>query len=470
VWTPDRTRAANRCQARIRFDDRMTTVHNPIQMPDHSPAAGETIGQRLKRLRLQRSLSQRELAAPGVSYAYISRIEAGTRQPSVKALRRLAAKLGVSAAYLETGSDLDPTETRELQLSDIELAIRLGEKDSLEAPLRALVADAVAHGDHPCALRARVALAAIAQDRGDFTEAVELLEAALDGEAFDPVSMVDIYSQLARAYVGSGRTRDAVDLFERCLAEVIDGDAALEARYATLLSYALSDVGEIARAEDVVQHALERSKDTEDPYTRVRLYWSMARLAHTEGRPSVALANVRKAIALLQATEDTLHLARAHILAAGITLSREDADSADHHLDQAEHLLGGSAAAEDLIEIKIRRSHVATLRGEAKHAITAARDALAIIDTNDILDRGLAHAALANGLALNGDVQAADEAFTRAVDLLVEQGRWRDATNACRAWARMLREQGDEQRAIDVLDRAAELGTRAAPEGARTGH
>ncbi|HEY4908360.1 MAG TPA: helix-turn-helix transcriptional regulator, partial [Methylomirabilota bacterium] len=43
---------------------------------DSPPAAGETIGERLKRLRLERGLSQRELAAPGVSYAYISRIEA----------------------------------------------------------------------------------------------------------------------------------------------------------------------------------------------------------------------------------------------------------------------------------------------------------------------------------------------------------------------------------------------------------
>src|SRR3954465_2876164 len=76
---------------------------------DGTPAAGETIGQRLKRLRLERGLSQRELAAPGVSYAYLSRIEAGTRQPSVKALRRLAAKLGVTADYLETGSSIDPS-------------------------------------------------------------------------------------------------------------------------------------------------------------------------------------------------------------------------------------------------------------------------------------------------------------------------------------------------------------------------
>src|SRR5712692_6035185 len=92
---------------------------------DPSPAAGETIGQRLKRLRLEQGLSQRELAAPGVSYAYISRIEAGTRQPSVKALRRLASKLGVTADFLETGSQLGPEEDRELRLADLELAMRL---------------------------------------------------------------------------------------------------------------------------------------------------------------------------------------------------------------------------------------------------------------------------------------------------------------------------------------------------------
>lgn len=63
----------------------------------------ETVGERLKRLRLDRGLSQRELAAPGVSYAYVSRIEAGTRNPSVKALRKLAARLDVPATYLEDG-------------------------------------------------------------------------------------------------------------------------------------------------------------------------------------------------------------------------------------------------------------------------------------------------------------------------------------------------------------------------------
>ena len=433
--------------------------------PDPLPAAGETIGQRLKRLRLERGLSQRELSAPGVSYAYISRIEAGTRQPSVKALRRLAAKLRVSADYLETGSDLGPSDTRELRLSDLELAIRLGEWEGIDQPLAEAIGEAVAAGDYATALRARVAAASLAQERGEQARAAELLEAALAGEPFSPVERFEIYANLGRAYAASGRAREAVDLYERCIAAVQDDPRhdTVEARYATLLSYALSDMGELARAEQVVQHALERVKDSEDPYMRVRLYWSMARLAHAEGRATVALTNVRKAIALLQATDDTFHLARAHILAAGITLSRDNADAAERHLDHAERLLGTSAAVEDLLEIKIRRSRIATLRDRADAAIALAREALELIGEDDPLDRGLAYSALADGLALDSQHEAAGEAYEQAVALLEQQGRWRDATNACRSWGRMLRQSGREERALDVLDRAAELGMRASP-------
>jgi len=70
----------------------------------------ETVGQRLRRLRIEGHFSQRDLAGPGVSYAYISRIEADARRPSVKALRLLAEKLGVSVEYLETGTDNTATD------------------------------------------------------------------------------------------------------------------------------------------------------------------------------------------------------------------------------------------------------------------------------------------------------------------------------------------------------------------------
>ena len=68
-----------------------------------------TVGERIRERRLALGLSQRNLACEGVSFAYISRLEANARQPSLKALRKMASKLGVSLHWLETGED-DPAE------------------------------------------------------------------------------------------------------------------------------------------------------------------------------------------------------------------------------------------------------------------------------------------------------------------------------------------------------------------------
>ncbi len=78
-----------------------------------------TIGDRIRQRRLELGLSQRELASEGVTYAYISRLEANARRPSIRALRQLAPRLGVSVHWLETG-EADPAE----QLAQIVLEHR----------------------------------------------------------------------------------------------------------------------------------------------------------------------------------------------------------------------------------------------------------------------------------------------------------------------------------------------------------
>src|SRR5438045_4888235 len=149
----------------------------------------ESIGGRLRRLRLERQLSQRELASPGVSYAYISRIEAGARRPSVKALRQLAPKLGVSVEYLETGRDLSEREQRELRLAEAELKLRL-EQDSgeAEAEFRALLAEAEAAGDTEAAARARMGLGELADRRGEVATATAEREEARAAAVLAPAA------------------------------------------------------------------------------------------------------------------------------------------------------------------------------------------------------------------------------------------------------------------------------------------
>jgi transcriptional regulator with XRE-family HTH domain len=78
------------------------------------PAA---VGRRLKEARVAAGFSQRQLSFPGCSAAYISRLEAGDRVPSLQLLRKLAAKLDADEQYLATGvervTQLPPEQVEE---------------------------------------------------------------------------------------------------------------------------------------------------------------------------------------------------------------------------------------------------------------------------------------------------------------------------------------------------------------------
>jgi transcriptional regulator with XRE-family HTH domain len=429
-------------------------------------SSAETIGARLKRLRLQRGLSQRDLSSPGVSYAYISRIEAGARTPSVKALRKLAQKLEVSVEYLETGRDIREVDDRELQLADAELELRLSDDfKEAEEKLERVLAEATAAGDVASATRARIALGLAAAGRGSHLEAVERLESAVaDDTAPPPQHRPDVYTTLGQAYAALGAADRAVRLFENCLARVTDAvpeDTAAQIRYATFLSYALADNGQYERAGDVVREALARADDGVDPYTRVRLYWSLARLRAIEGQSAEALEYIRSAIALLKATDDTVTLARAYLLAAGVELRNRSVAEARRHLELAEALLGATAERVDLGMLRIGQSRLATLEGDAPRAVERARDSLALLGDFHGDTQGAAVHALASGLALQGDDTGANDAYRRAVDLLTAHARRADAGEAALEWANFLRERGREEEAEPILRRAYDLGVDA---------
>jgi tetratricopeptide (TPR) repeat protein len=410
-------------------------------------------------------MSQRELSAPGVSYAYISRIEAGTRQPSVKALRMLARKLGVSAEYLETGSDLTDAAQRELRLADSELRLRLDDdREGAESALAELLEDATAAGDRPAALRATVALGLAAARRDDHADAVRLLEEAIESATLSPSERPDVFATLGHSYSVLGRADQAVQLFERSLGEATrkaPDDAAMQVRFATYLSYALADLGELGRAESVMSDALDRAGDAADPYTRVRLYWSLARLSELEGKSTAALEYVRRAIALLETTEDTLHLARAHVLCAWIMGSQ--GKDAERHLVIAEQLFGPRPDREDLALLRIEQARRAVLVEDGDTAVQRAQEALELLGRQHGAEQGAAWWAYADGLALRSDADKSNEAYGKAVDLMAKNRSWREAAQACRAWGKMLRNAGRESEALDVLERATDLAVKGDP-------
>jgi tetratricopeptide (TPR) repeat protein len=438
--------------------------------PPEGPAAAESIGQRLRRLRHERGLSQRELASPGVSYAYISRIEAGARRPSVKALRMLASKLRVSADYLETGSEIREVDARELRIADAELELRLSEDTGkAEAALRRLYDEAVTAGDTVAAARAGIALGLAAATAARNTEAIERLETGLELSAVSPSARPDAFATLGRAYSAAGQPEQAVQVFERCLdrlAEDAPGDLAAQVRFTTYLSYALTDANDLERARSVLDEALDKAEGLTDAYSRVRLYWSLARLNDLEGRPAAALDYVRRAIALLTVTDDTLHLARAHLLCGGVLMTQGRTEEAGLHFDLAEGLLGPNPEPLDVANLYTDQARRAAVLGDGEEAVRRARAALDAIGAEFPPERGNALWALAEGLALTGDADGADAAFQEATALLEEQGHRRDYVESYRAWGKFLRRSGREEEALEVLEKAADLA--AAPGGSDT--
>ncbi|MGZ4129916.1 MAG: helix-turn-helix domain-containing protein [Actinomycetota bacterium] len=59
-------------------------------------------GSRLRKMRLSRDMTQKQLAGDRYTHAYVSSIEAGRRMPSRDALEHFASQLGVDVDELLT--------------------------------------------------------------------------------------------------------------------------------------------------------------------------------------------------------------------------------------------------------------------------------------------------------------------------------------------------------------------------------
>src|SRR5256714_278640 len=240
---------------------------------------------------------------------------------------------------------------RELRIADAELELRLaGNSEEAETRLSALREEAIGAGDTVAASRASIALGLAAAASGRNAEAIVLLQEGLELAPVSPGARPDVFATLGHAYAASGRPERAVEVFQGCLDELREldtSDLTAEIRFATYLSYALTDLGDLGHAQAVLDETLERADELSDAYSRVRLYWSLARLNDVRGRPAAALDCVRRAMALLAVTDDPLPLARAPVLCSGILMSPGRAGAAGRRHDAAERLFGQSPDVED---------------------------------------------------------------------------------------------------------------------------
>jgi tetratricopeptide (TPR) repeat protein len=415
------------------------------------------VGRRLREARERAGLSQRQLSFEGCSPAYISRIEAGERIPSLQLLREMGRRLGVSEDWLATGLDRDLL-AEDRTLLDAEIALRFNELETAESLYSQALEAATTNNERA---RALAGLGQIAFERGEPRRAVQCLEQAVALARTDAADQPSLADTLGRAYATLDDLEPAIRLFRQSLERANQRKNSPEAvRFGVLLANAYIDKGEFDEAGRVLKQTVEKAENARDPVFRARIYWSLSRLHAMQKEPEPAARYARKALELLELTEHTTYAARAHQLLAHVELDRGNADEALEILDRGFPLVqqGGNRVEEALFQLEKARALVRLSRRE--EATRLAADSADVLEAASPVDAGRGHTVVAEVYEQLGDTDRAIATYERAAELLsVNPNRYLLEVYA--KLADLLEAEGRKDDALEVLKKAVAAQSRA---------
>jgi len=412
------------------------------------------VGRRLKEAREAAGVSQRRLAFPGCSPAYISRIEAGERIPSLQILRELGLRLNVDAEFLATGSG-----DQESTIVDAEIALRLGELDQAQTDFTASLENATG----VYRVRALTGLGEVASRRGDVQAAIACFEEALAAGGGEPAEHPSLAESIGRAYAAVGRLPEAIAIFRRCVSLQRESDDTVQMiRFACLLGYALTDNAELDEAERVVAEALERAQGLTDPYTRARVYWSQARLLGERGRSEESSRYARMALEILRLTEDSYAIAHAHQFLAHVYLDAGKLGPAEAELEAGRPLIEALATPVELAHFELEEARLYARKGDLERARSLAMRLSGQLDDAMPQDAGRAYVLLAEIFEAVGDLERSIEIYELAIEKLEQLPTSRYLVTAQRRLAAVLEQLDRPDLALSALKKALGVQDRLA--------
>lgn len=406
------------------------------------------VGQRLRQAREAAGLTQRELSFEGCTAAYVSRIEAGARVPSLQILHEFAKRLGVTPEYLATG--MPEGEDISSELLEAEIALRLGDENRAAELYEAARVDA----DSSAALaRVKLGLGRLALRRDEIAKGIELLEQAVESGELPPGDASAAANALGRGYMMQSRYDEAFAIFDLFLDGARSrGDHFDEVRFSVLLANAYIDHGDYGRAHATLGDVLDVARQTVDPLLRASLYWSQSRAHLSQGEPDRAAEYARLALATLRASEQTLEAARVLQLLAFIENDRGNPQTALELVDEGEPIVAAAGEATTAAMFTIERARALSALGEGEEAAGLLLSILPRLNAAAPKDAARAYSAVADIFRRQGDTVHALELYGLAVDQAPIADR--HVVAALTAMSEIYEEQGNGDMALDLLKRA----------------
>ncbi|GGV10912.1 helix-turn-helix domain-containing protein [Streptomyces spectabilis] len=433
------------------------------------------IGRRVLRLRTERGLTQRQLAEPAYTPAYVSTLESGKVRPSEAALRHLAGRLGVGYEELATGRPARLATDLRLRLTDARRALATGAPEDAAAVFRALHEEAVAHGLVPEQATALQGLGDCLLESGELTDARDCFAAVERLLADEPLPRrVPAIRGRATAHLLTGELRYACYLLETTLDELDaaglhDPDALLLLYTASIAPY--MDMGAHARAAHAAELALALAPRVSDPALVAHMHRGVARTLIAEGRTAEADASLAKAQELYRQLHIRTELAHCHWMRGYVHAQDGDLEGAESELRTARDMLASKRAALFTEQVEVELADVLRRRGKTAEAEALLRPLLTSgadgAGTGPLgAERGAVHAGGAHRLLgliaeERGDTESAEEHYCAALSLLERSSAAGDLADLCRLLGDLLRRTGRVEAALDAYRTG--LGHRAAP-------
>ncbi|MFD9883132.1 tetratricopeptide repeat protein [Streptomyces alboflavus] len=447
------------------------------EVAENSPEAARSdeaveIGRRVLRLRTEQGLTQRQVAEPAYTAAYVSTLESGKVRPSEAALRHLAGRLGVGYEELLTGRPARLATDLRLRLTDARRALATGAPEDAAALFRTLHEEAVAHGLAEEQAAALQGLGDCLLESGELTDARDCFAAAERLLADQPLPVrVPAIRGRATAHLLTGELRYSCYLLETTLDELNasglhDPDALLLLYTASIAPY--MDMGAHARAAHAAELALALAPSVSDPALVAHMHRGVARTLIAEGRTAEADASLAKAQELYRHLHIRTELAHCHWMRGYVHAQDGDLDGAESELRTARDMLASKRAALFTVQVEVELADVLRRRGKAGEAEALLRPLLTSGEDGGALgaERGAVHAGGAHRLLgliaeERGDTDSAEEHYCAALSLLERSSAAGDLADLCRLLGDLLRRTGRVEAALDAYRTG--LGHRAAP-------
>jgi transcriptional regulator with XRE-family HTH domain len=430
------------------------------------------LGERVRTTRLRAGLTQAHVAADAVSVGYVSRIESGQRRPDPELLEAIAERLGVSAEELLVG--VAPARVTELrvELDHAELGLATGSATQALEIVDRILADPAVEDLPDLKREASYLRAGALEATGDLQSAIILLE-DLGATSGADLAWIDGMTALSRCYRESGELGRAIEVGNQAgrLIEELELDGLDEAiRLSLSVAAAYYEQGDVDYAARLCQRAIARAEAVASPVAKAMAYWNSSAIESMRGNAEAALPMTRRALAVIEASEDARNIARLRTQ-LGIQQLQLDpplpAEALGVLSHAADELTLTDAGPADLADNRLAQARARFLLGDVEAARLQAEETAMSVRTSIPLVAADAYALLGQIAAHEGALDLARSHFQEAVLLLSGVGADRSAAQLWFELAGLLESVGDTASAMDAYRRAAAATGLTAPTSRR---